>query len=142
MTCVIETHDVGESLDGIPTLGYVKPLNHTIVKKITFELMESDSYKAEKEFAGQITDHLNTFLHDHELFCAAMSTEHRTLQQNFTRLCFAWLEFCASDDYRYDGRNEGSHQISKTIIEAYKAKVKADWNVDEIGSLPNWLGHV
>lgn len=53
-----------------------------------------------------------------EAFCKAMSVEHRTLQQGFTRLCVEWLKVCASDSYRFDARNESSHILAKKMIEA------------------------
>ena len=42
---------------------------------------------------------------------------HRTLQQNLTRFCIAWLRVCASEDYGYDGRNEESHKVAKQLLE-------------------------
>lgn len=42
---------------------------------------------------------------------------HRTLQQNLTRFCIAWLKVCASEDYGYDGRNEESHKIAQKLLE-------------------------
>lgn len=53
-------------------------------------------------------------------FIKAMSLEHRTTQQSFTRLCLLWIEHVASDGYRYDGRNEASHKVCKTITESHK----------------------
>lgn len=45
-----------------------------------------------------------------------MSTEHRTLQQSFTRLCIEWIKYVASDEYRFDGRNEENHKVCKEIV--------------------------
>lgn len=59
---------------------------------------------------------LNSFSFDPEKFCKEFTKEHRTLQQNFTRLCIQWLCTCASDEYRYDDRNKASHQIAKALI--------------------------
>ena len=52
-------------------------------------------------------------------FVKAMSSQHRTFQQDFTRLAVAWLEACASDEYRFDGRNEGSHEVGKIATRAF-----------------------
>lgn len=71
--------------------------------------------------AVKVSEMLNTFNFNNEEFCKAMTKEHRTIQQNFTRLCIHWLATCASDDYRYDGRNEASHRVSKALIESQDA---------------------
>ena len=68
-----------------------------------------------------------------EYFIDAMSREHRTLQQSFTKLCMQWLEYVASDEYRYDGRNEASHVLCKQIITLYKGYVM---DVDPSQTLP------
>lgn len=44
---------------------------------------------------------------------------HRTLQQNLTRFCIAWLRVCASDEYGYDGRNEASHEVAKKLLDGH-----------------------
>ncbi len=77
----------------------------------------------EEKLAEQITNGLNTILFDEEEFTKAMSNEHRTLQQNFTRVCLAWIEKLAETDERFsDHRNQASLKISKELIEAYKDK--------------------
>ena len=81
-----------------------------------------------KEQVRQVSDMLNSFSFDYKGFCEEMTREHRTLQQSFTRLCIQWLCTCASDDYRYDGRNEASHEVAKALIESQDA--------DFIGSIP------
>ena len=74
-----------------------------------------------KQNAEQVAEMLNVFGFDNDGFCDAMCRQHRTLQQNFTRLCIAWLATCASDDYRYDGRNEESHEVAKALINSQDA---------------------
>ena len=79
--------------------------------------------KTGKEMAGEMTDFVNTFSSDsRKEFVQAMGHEHRTLQQSFTRLCLEWIEHCASQEYRTDGRNESSHTTCKIMVEAYKEK--------------------
>ena len=73
-----------------------------------------------KELTNIITDHLNTFGDKSEAFNQAMSREHRTLQQNFTRLCLKWLEHVASDEYYTDGRNEQSKDIAQALLGGFK----------------------
>ena len=74
-----------------------------------------------KQNAEQVAEMLNVFGFDNDGFCDAMCRQHRTLQQNFTRLCIAWLATCASDDYRYDGTNEASHEVAKALINSQDA---------------------
>ena len=66
--------------------------------------------------AEMVSEMVNSFSFDYQGFCDEMSKEHRTLQQNFTRLCIYWLSHCASDGYQYDGRNEASHEVAKLIM--------------------------
>lgn len=74
-----------------------------------------------KEQVEQVSSMLNSFTFDYDGFCKEMCKEHRTLQQSFTRLCIYWLATCASDEYRYDGRNEASHEIAKALIDSQDA---------------------
>jgi len=48
-------------------------------------------------------------------FVDAMSRVHCTLQQNFTRLCVAWLEHLGSQDV-VDERNEDSIRLGKSFV--------------------------
>lgn len=70
-----------------------------------------------KETVKAITDGVNTFSLDQNEFNSLMSKEHRTLQQAFTRLCVGWIKHCGSDEYRFDGRNEASHEFGKFFNE-------------------------
>ena len=76
---------------------------------------------SEKENVQKVSSMLNSFSFNGKEFCELMCREHRTLQQSFTRLCIEWLCTCASDDYRYDGRNEASHIVAKALIESQDA---------------------
>jgi hypothetical protein len=73
-----------------------------------------------KKLADEITNYLNTFGDKSEEFNNAMSTEHRTLQQNFTRLVLGWIEHVGSDSYRHDGRNEASHKTCKQLLDGFR----------------------
>ena len=61
-----------------------------------------------------ISNYVNSFNVDYEEFAKEMSYEHRTLQQNFTRLCIAWLKQLSQTEY-YDLRNEGSVKFAQSI---------------------------
>ena len=73
-----------------------------------------------KELANEVTNYLNSFTQKNADFNKAMSSEHRTLQQKFTKLCLSWLEHCASDEYYFDGRNEASHEVSKEMVNGFR----------------------
>jgi hypothetical protein len=75
-----------------------------------------------KEIAEQITNYLNSFSDKSKDFNEAMSRQHRTLQQNFTRLCLGWLEHCASPEYGTDGRNEQSQEIAKVLLGEFEKR--------------------
>jgi len=75
-----------------------------------------------KEVTSKLTDFLNNFSYEENsaYFNEAMSREHRTLQQSFTRLAFQWIEFMASDEYRTDGRNQQSKQMAQELLEGFE----------------------
>lgn len=85
--------------------------------------------KQAKEITGKLTDYLNSFSSNQKNadFCEAMSNEHRTLQQNFTSLCLAWIEFMGNDSEDFkrrftDPRNQFSNQICTQMLEFLKEK--------------------
>lgn len=49
-------------------------------------------------------------------FADELSNHHRTMQQNFTRMCVSWLEHLASQD-SFDNRNEASVRIAKEFVD-------------------------
>ena len=53
---------------------------------------------------------------DKEKFLKAMTRQHRTHQQSFTRLCVLWLTHVGQDEYLTDGRNENSHQVGNQFV--------------------------
>ena len=73
-----------------------------------------------QKLVENITDFVNSYSIDSLAFIDAMESEHRTLQQSFTKLCLLWIENCAGEAYRYDGRNEASHNISAELIQLFK----------------------
>lgn len=74
------------------------------------------------ELINEITNYVNSFKNQGPEFCAAMSVEHKTLQQNFTRLCLQWIEHVASSDYKTDARNEDSKKIACELLQAFREK--------------------
>lgn len=68
------------------------------------------------ELATTITDSLNIFANTSKEFNESMASQHRTHQQSFTRMCVRWLRYVASNEYRFDGRNEASHELATRMI--------------------------
>lgn len=76
-------------------------------------------YETEKKLAEDIARAINNFGFGYKEFCEAMTREHRTLQQSFTRLCIYWLKTCAElEEYQFDGRNEASVMLGKIVMDA------------------------
>ena len=61
-----------------------------------------------------MSNYVNSFSNDYDEFARLMGCEHRTLQQNFTKLCIAWLKQL-SEAESYDLRNEASVKFAKRI---------------------------
>lgn len=99
--------------------------------------------KNTKELVQDMTDYLNSFSRKESEFCKEMSCEHRTLQQNFTRLCLSWIEYCATDEYRVDGRNEMSKEVAKRIMDLWSDKMKGEgyssFTLEVVDRPSNWL---
>jgi hypothetical protein len=71
-----------------------------------------------REVAQYMSNYVNSF-GGYEAFCDEMSKEHRTLQQNFTKLCIAWLKTLAKAEH-FDPRNEASVQLARKIVEQFE----------------------
>ena len=69
----------------------------------------------EKQFADTCADAVNIMGFDESSFCKQMSSRHRTLQQNFTRLCIKWLYHISKQEY--DLRNEASVKMAQKVVE-------------------------
>lgn len=68
----------------------------------------------------QLSNSINCFNFNNKKFVEEFARDHRTLQQSFTSLCLAWIEYVGSPDYQFDGRNELSHQQCEKIREFMK----------------------
>ena len=66
------------------------------------------------EAVNTMTDYVNSFNCDYDEFAQKMGMKHPTLQQNFTKLCCAWLRHLATTDY-WDARNKASVDFAKSI---------------------------
>ena len=66
------------------------------------------------DIVKEISNYVNSYSSDYKEFARLMSYEHRTLQQQFTKLCIAWLREL-SETENYDLRNEGSVKFAKSV---------------------------
>jgi hypothetical protein len=99
--------------------------------------------KDTKEIVNEITDYVNTFNNKEQEFCKAMSAEHRTLQQSFTKLCLSWLEHCAGSEYRTDGRNEQSKKIAMELLEGFRERqIKEGYTGDTLELMSKPSGYL
>ena len=73
-----------------------------------------------KKIVSNLTEYVNTFGDVHTEFIKNMETEHRTLQQSFTKLCLKWIEHVGSSEYRFDDRNKQSHETCRLMLELFK----------------------
>ena len=73
--------------------------------------------KTPKEISRELSDMVNTMGFDYKAVSEAMLNEHRTLQQNFTKLCLSWL-YTIGDTDRFDLRNEASVKAGKAVKNA------------------------
>lgn len=71
----------------------------------------------EQKVAADLMRHINgNGLHPEGLV-AALSHEHRTLQQHMTRMCVGWIEYLAKlEPGEYDPRNEASVMLARQIV--------------------------
>ena len=77
------------------------------------------SKPTEVEAARYMADAVNNMSFKGKEFAQEMGRQHRTLQQNFTRACVAWLEHLAEMEKagRFDLRNEDSCKLARKIID-------------------------
>lgn len=66
------------------------------------------------EIVEEVINYVNNGNSSYEEFARLMSYEHRTLQQQFTKLCIAWLKEL-SETENYDLRNEASVKFAQSI---------------------------
>ena len=96
-----------------------------------------------KELVNEFSNYVNTFGDKSEEFNNAMSCEHRTLQQSFTKLCLSWIEHVAKDEYHTDGRNSQSKKIAKELIENFREKqIKAGFTGDTLDLMSKPSGYL
>lgn len=79
--------------------------------------------KNPRDVVRAMTSFVNTSVPTNKAFVDEMSREHRTLQQNFTRLCITWLERLATvETHNTDMRNEASVALAKEFVEKVESR--------------------
>lgn len=81
----------------------------------TYEERLQEHVRAVSDAANAITSH------GCKEFAQQFSKSHRTIQQNYTRMCIAWLEELA-EQKNYDLRNEASVKLAKEFVEKVKER--------------------
>lgn len=66
------------------------------------------------DIVQKVSGYVNSSSSNYKEFARLMSYEHRTLQQQFTKLCIAWLKELAETE-SYDLRNEASIKFAQSI---------------------------
>jgi heme oxygenase len=110
--------------------------------------MERNKYDMEQN-VKLVSDMVNNMSFKDKEFAKLFAGEHRTLQQNFTRMCVAWLEQCAEQKKlgRYDLRNQDSVDLGEAFMEQLAEEKKAG-RVDieeafmELDERKRYLSHV
>ena len=74
------------------------------------------TYEREAKTAALMAHELNVFGFSKKAFAREMSKEHRYLQSEFMELIIAFVEYAASDDYGFDGRNEWVHRVARDMV--------------------------
>lgn len=98
--------------------------------KALFEIRrENERLKADREspegVARILADYVNRLDNTGPEFAEEMGRQHRTLQQNFTRLCVAWLQYLGTSvDYMYDNRNQASVMLGREFVEKIPAEFR------------------
>jgi len=73
--------------------------------------------KETKEVVKTMSDFVNSFSSSNKKFTELMGREHRTLQQNFTKLCVAWFVHLSEVGEVHDLRNEASVKLGELFVE-------------------------
>jgi len=83
---------------------------------------------AARAMAREMGDLLNHYSSDRSIdqFIDQMASEHRTLQQVFTRLCLHWFAYNSENPF-FDGRNEYTVEVSKKIRACLEKDLGTAW---------------
>ena len=84
----------------------------------------------ESNIATSLTSVINIMGFDPKKVAEELTRQHRTLQEDFTLICIEYLKIVASKDYRYDVRNELSHNAAMNLLHPKKYMVITTYSWD------------
>ena len=79
-----------------------------------------DTKSKECQLAKQMEDVANRLSFDPRKVAEVIPYMHRTLQQSIWRMLRAMIEVYGSEDFRYDLRNQASHEEAKAMLDYLK----------------------
>ena len=79
-----------------------------------------DTKSKEYQLAKQMEDVANNLSFDPRKVAEVIPYMHRTLQQSIWRMLRAMIEVYGSEDFRYDLRNQASHEEAKAMLDYLK----------------------
>ena len=85
----------------------------------------------ESNIANCLTNAINIMGFNPTKVADELKHQHRTLQEDFTSICFEWLKVVASPDYPYDARNEYSHKAAEQMLHPTKYMVITIYSFDK-----------
>jgi len=98
---------------------------YSIIEQEIKEKYRLDKHKME-ECVRVVSDMVNNMSFNEKKFATLFTGEHRTLQQNFTRVCVAWLEQLAEQKMlgRYDLRNQDSVDLGEAFVKCIAERAR------------------
>jgi len=100
---------------------------HETIRKLRAQIQEMNEERTTAQGVARImSSYVNSFSDSRTReFVDEMSREHRTLQQNFTRLCAAWLHHLGQDVHDlYDDRNAASVMLGRAFVENIPSNIR------------------
>lgn len=97
------------------------------IRKLRAQIQEMNEERTTPQGVARImSSYVNSFSDGRTReFVDEMSREHRTLQQNFTRLCAAWLHHLGQNiDTLYDDRNAASVMLGRAFVEKIPSELR------------------
>lgn len=85
----------------------------------------------ESNIANCLTNAINIMGFDPNKVAQELKHQHRSLQEDFTHICMAWLKEVAAPYYPYDARNECSHIAAKQMLHPTKYIVITTYSFDK-----------
>lgn len=97
-------------------------LNSVMLERFSRDLCPSAGETMDNVFASYFSNYVNTCPSNYNTAVNAMAQEHRYLQNEMFKVCWAYIKKLAENytDGRYDARNEYACSVSNAIILALR----------------------